>query len=234
MIILNKGKGKHMNTKLLAVVAATSILMGCATPVKPDTVKAANGSSVDILSVPALADLNKNRVADNKLREVTPSHATMGMGIAVLGALTGNVNGSDFDKENYKGNTIDSLTNPTDAGFTPKAKQNIKQWLEANGNGYAYKQPLYIGHATWALVYNDATATDPAYQLKYKIIFYKRPENGSMFSAFTVAECTPAPVEAKLSDWQANHYARVTAETEKYMNSCLLELNNQLPRLLKK
>ncbi|WP_223271357.1 hypothetical protein [Buttiauxella sp. B2] len=195
----------------------------CAASVMPDPV-----------SVPALADLNKNRIADNKLREVTPTHATTGMGLAVLGALTGNINSGDFDKENYKGNTIDALTNPTDAWFTPKAKQNISQWLEANANGYAYKQPLYIGHATWALVYNDATAATPSYQLKYKVIFYKRPESGNMFSAFTVAECSPTPVEAKLSDWRMDNYARVTTETEKYMNSCLLELNNQLPRLLKK
>lgn len=223
-----------MNEKLFTVAASLAILTGCATTIKPDTVKAANGSSVDILSVPALADLNKNRIADNKLREVTPTHATMGMGIAVLGVLTGNINSGDFDKENYKGNTIDALTNPTDAWFTPKAKQNISQWLADNGNGYTYKNPLYIGHATWALIYNDVAATDPAYQLKYKLIFYKRLEDGNMFSAFTVAECSPAPVEAKLSDWRANNYARVTAETEKYMSSCLLELNNQLPRLLKK
>ncbi|MCT4708607.1 hypothetical protein MUA03_22385 [Enterobacteriaceae bacterium H16N7] len=223
-----------MKAKLLTVVASMAILTGCATSVKPDTVKAANGSTVDILSVPALADLNKNRIADNKLREVTPTHAATGMGLAVLGALTGNINSGDFDKENYKGNTIDALTNPTDTWFTPKAKQNISQWLAANANGYTYKQPLYIGHATWALIYNDATAADPSYQLKYKLIFYKRPEGGNIFSAFTVAECSPTPVEAKLSDWRMDNYSRVTAETEKYMNSCLLELNNQLPRLLKK
>ena len=223
-----------MKAKLLSIIAAMAILTGCASSVKPDTVKAENGSSVDILSVPALADLNKNRIADNKLREVTPTHATMGMGIAVLGALTGNINSGDFDKENYKGKTVDTLTNPTDTVFTPKAKQNISQWLAANGNGYAFKQPLYIGHATWALIYNDATATNSVYKLKYKLIFYKRPEGGNMFSAYTVAECSPTPVEAKLTDWQANNYARVMAETEKYMNSCLLELNNQLPRLLKK
>ena len=155
------------------------------------------------------------------------------MGIAVVGALLGSINSSDFDKENYKGTTVETLENPTNNWFIPKAKQNITQWMNEKGNGHLYKQPLYIGKATWALIYKDANAATPLYQLKYKVLFYKRPESGNMFSAFTVAECTPTPVEAPLSDWNANNYKKVISETEKYMNSCLLELNNQLPRLLK-
>ena len=55
---------------------------------------------------PADTELNDNRIADNTLREVTPTHAAAGMGLAVLGALTGNINSGDFDKENYKGTAI--------------------------------------------------------------------------------------------------------------------------------
>lgn len=222
-----------MKVRLLAMVSASLILAGCAGSVKPDTVKAANGSSIEIYSVSAIPELNNNRVADSHLREVTPAHAAAGMGIAVVGALLGSINSSDFDKENYKGTTVETLENPTNNWFIPKAKQNITQWMNEKGNGHLYKQPLYIGKATWALIYKDANAATPLYQLKYKVLFYKRPESGNMFSAFTVAECTPTPVEAPLSDWNANNYKKVVSETEKYMNSCLLELNNQLPRLLK-
>ena len=55
-----------------------------------------------------------------------------------------------------------------------------------------------------------------------------------MFSAYTVAECSPVPVEANLSEWERDNYKKVTIETQKYMDACILELNNQLPRLLKK
>lgn len=222
-----------MKVRLLAIVSASLILAGCAGSVKPDTVKAANGSAIDIYSVSALPELNDNRIADNTLREVTPTHAAAGMGLAVLGALTGNINSGDFDKENYKGTSIETLQNPTNSWFVPKAKQNISKWLNEKSNGHVYKQPLYIGKATWALIYKDATATTPLYQLKYKVLFYKRPESGNMFSAFTVAECAPTPVEAPLSEWSANNYQKVTTQTESYMKSCLLELDNQLPRLLK-
>ena len=55
-----------------------------------------------------------------------------------------------------------------------------------------------------------------------------------MFSAYTVAECSPIPVEANLSEWERDNYKKVTIETQKYMGACIMELNNQLPRLLKK
>ncbi|AVX38424.1 DUF6139 family protein [Yersinia massiliensis] len=223
-----------MNVKMMATLASMIVLTGCASSLKPETVKAENGSSVDVFSVPALAELNDNRIADNKLREVTPTHNTVGKSLAVLSVLAGSFRSSDFDKENYKGTAIDSLPNPTDTYLTPKLKQNISQWMAKNASGYVYKQPLYIGHATWALIFKDAAANDTMYQLKYKVIIYKRPEDGSMFSAYAVAECAPTPVEATQADWSANRYAKVTTETEKYMNSCLLEFNSQLPRLLNK
>ncbi|WP_255475353.1 hypothetical protein [Pseudocitrobacter sp. 73] len=152
------------------------------------------------------------------------------MGLAVPGALTGNINSGDFDKENYKGTSIETLQNPANSWFVPKAKQTISKWLNEKGNGHVYRLPLYIGKATWALIYKDAIATPPLFQLN---LFYKRPESGNIFSAFTIAECAPTPVEAPLSDWSANNYQKVTTQTESFMKSCLLELDNQLPRLLK-
>ncbi|MBB1202853.1 hypothetical protein EGM70_21475 [Enterobacteriaceae bacterium 89] len=221
-----------MKAKVIATLAAMTVLTGCANSPKPEAVTSANGGTLEIYSTAALSDLNNNRIADNKLRVVTPGDNAMGKGLAVLSALTGNVSTSSFDKENYKGSSIDSMVNPTDSYLTPKAKQAIGQWMAENTSGTHYKQPLYIGRATWALIHKDA-ATVPAYQLKYKVIFYKRPESGSILSAYTVADCTPAPVEAPLADWQNNNYAKVTQQTEKFMDSCLLELKNQLPRLLK-
>ena len=126
-----------MKVRLMAIVSASLILAGCAGSVKPDTVKAANGSAIDIYSVSALPELNDNRIADNTLREVTPTHAATGMGLAVLGALTGNINSGDFDKENYKGTAIETLQNPTNSWFVPKAKQNISKWLNEKGNALA-------------------------------------------------------------------------------------------------
>ncbi|MGX5872094.1 hypothetical protein ACVOMQ_23480, partial [Enterobacter cloacae] len=64
-------------------------------------------------------------------------------------------------------------------------------------------------------------------------LFYKRPESGKMSSALTGAECATTPGEAPLSEWSANKYQKVTTQTESYIKSCLLELDNQLPRLLK-
>ncbi|WP_330984960.1 MULTISPECIES: hypothetical protein [Enterobacterales] len=219
--------------KVIAVAISMAFLSGCAGSSKPETVKSTNGSAIEIVSGAALNDLNNNRVADNKLRLVTPADNTVGKGLAVLAVVTGNFSTSDFDKENYKGSAIDTMVNPTESYFTPKAKKSITEWMSANTSGYTYNQPLYIGHATWALIFNDSSVADPVYQLKYKVIFYKRPEGGSLFSAFTVADCSPTPVTATLAEWKENNYQKVTTETQKYMDSCLLEFNNQLPRLLK-
>lgn len=217
-------------TTLLCVI----VLTGCASKIKPEKVTSSNGSSIEIMAVSAQADLNNNRIADNSLRLVTPTHNAVGKGLAVLSVLTGNINSSSFDKENYKGEIIESIKNPTDTYLAEAAKKTISKWMDSQSSGYVYKEQLYIGHATWALIFKDATATTPVYQLKYKVLFYKKPEGGNMFSAYTVAECSPAPVEANLSEWERENYKKVTVETQKYMDACVLELNNQFPRLLKK
>ncbi|MEW4957336.1 hypothetical protein ABVW88_12410, partial [Enterobacter cloacae subsp. cloacae] len=72
-------------TTLLFVVALT----GCASKIKPETVTSSNGSSIEIMAVSAQADLNNNRIADNSLRVVTPTHNAVGKGLAVLSVLTG-------------------------------------------------------------------------------------------------------------------------------------------------
>ncbi len=217
-------------TTLLFVVTLT----GCASKIKPETVTSSNGSSIEIMAVSAQADLNNNRIADNSLRVVTPTHNAVGKGLAVLSVLTGNIKPSSFDKENYKGEVIESMKNPTDTYLAQGAKKSISKWMDSQSSGYVYKEQLNIGHATWALIFKDATATTPVYQLKYKVLFYKKPEGGNMFSAYTVAECSPVPVEANLSEWERENYKKVTIETQKYMDACIMELNNQLPRLLKK
>lgn len=215
---------------LLFVVALT----GCVIKIKPEKVTSSNGSSIEITAVSALADLNDNRIADNSLRVVTPTHNALGKGLAVLSVLTGNIKPSSFDKENYKGEIIESIKNPTGTYLVQGAKKTISKWMDSQSSGYIYKEQLYIGHATWALIFKDAAATTPVYQLKYKVLFYKKPEGGNIFFAYTVAECSPVPVEAILSEWEHENYKKVTIETQKYMDACILELNNQFPRLLKK
>lgn len=225
-----------MKEKLRAVVITSLviILSGCASKIKPDLVRAENNSSIEVFSVPASSEFNNNRLPDRYLREVSPAYVGTGMGLAVLNAaLTGNFNTNDYDKENYEGNILKNIPNPMNTYFSPKAKEKIKQWLEKNGNGYIYQQPLTSGYATWALIYKNMNSTDSLYQLKYKIIFYKKPEKGNMFSSYITAECSPVPVEADLADWRKDNYKKVTTETEKYMDMCLSKLDNQLPRLLK-
>lgn len=216
------------------ILVFVTLISGCATTDKPDVITAENGSAVAVFSTPAPADLNHNRYTLRYLRIVTPGHNAVMKTVAVLSLVTGNFNSGSFNKENYKGKIIESLENPTVDYFIPKAKPIVRAWLNEHAEGYQYKQPLYLSYADWALIVKDAMATDSLYQLKYKIIFYKLPEDGGRFTPYTVAECAPSPVEATLADWQANNYQKVTEETENYMNGCLTELNNQLPRLLKR
>lgn len=225
-----------MNIKTLMASALTTVLLaGCAGGAKPHTVKATNGSSIDVFTAYAMKELNNNRYADTSLREVTPVHAGTGMGLAVVGAvLGGGVSSGAFDKNNYKGNLIESMKEPTATYFGPKAESKIQAWLDKQGGSYAYTQPLYIGAATWSLVYTDMSASNSNYDLTYRVLFYKRPEGGNMFSTYVISECAPTVKTAPLSDWQANNYQKVTQETQKMMDACLLELDNQLPRLLKK
>ena len=172
-------------TTLLFVVALT----GCASKIKPETVTSSNGSSIEIMAVSAQADLNNNRIADNSLRVVTPTHNAVGKGLAVLSVLTGNIKPSSFDKENYKGKSSSrSKILLIPILFKVQRKVSVSGWTQSSG--YVYKEQLNIGHAT-GIDFKDATATTPVYQLKYKVLFYKKPEGGNMFSAYTVAECSP-------------------------------------------
>lgn len=218
----------------LSVVCGAILLTACSSTPKLEKVTTANGSSISLYSGFISTEMNNNQHPDVHLREVTPTHTGVGVGINMLtSVLAGGLAASTFSKEGLKGNSIDTLPEPTKTYLTPKAKPIISAWLEKNGNGYQYKEALNITAAQWLLVYQDLSANDSNYELRYTVKFYKKPEGSNMFSSFVVAECTPKPDTAKLADWQANGYALVKKTTEKYMDSCLLELDNQLPRLLK-
>lgn len=216
-------------------VLSITLLAGCAAPKKPDTVKANNGSTLDVSSTFAQAEINNNHHPDTTLRLVSPAHSGAGMGLAVLGAvLGGGASTNPFDKDSYKGSSIDSMPEPTAQYLTPKAEGKIREWLDKQSGNYSYKEPLVIAASRWSLVYTDMSASNSNYDLTYRVLFYKRPEGGTMFSSFVTAECSPSIKTAPLADWQANNYQKVTEETQKMMDACVLELENQLPRLLKK
>lgn len=224
-----------MNKVVVAGALSLTFLTGCAGNLNSHKVQATNGSSLEVATIFAPVDMNDNRYPDVKLREVTPAHSGAGMGLAVLtAALGGGIGGNSFDKDGYKGTSIDTMPEPTAAYFGPKAELKIRDWLNKNGNGYAYKQPLFIAAAQWSLVYTDMSASNSNYDLTYRVKFYKRPEGGNMLSAYVISECAPTRVTAPLNEWKASNYAKVTQETQKMMDACVLELDNQLPRLLKK
>lgn len=224
-----------MNKTLITGALSLTFLTGCAGNLNSHKVQAAGGSTLDVATIFAPAEMNNNHYADPKLREVSPVQPAAGLGLAVLGAaLGGEISTSSFDKNNYKGTAIDTMPEPTARYFAPKAEAKIQDWLAKNGNGYAYTQPLFIAAAQWSLVYTDMSSSNSNYDLNYRVKFYKRPEGGNMLSAYVQAECAPAHVTAPRSDWQANNYEKVTQETQKMMDFCLFELENQLPRLLKK
>ncbi len=230
-----QGINAMMNKVFITGALSLTFLTGCAGNHNSHKVQATNGSSLEVATLFAPADMNDNRYPDVKLREVSPAHSGTGMGLAILSAaLGGGINSNSFDKNGYKGGSIDTLPEPTAAWLGPKAESKIRDWLNKNGNGYVYKQPLFIAAAQWALVYTDMSASNSNYDLTYRVKFYKRPEGGSMLSAYVVSECAPARATAPLNDWKASNYAKVTQETQKMMDACLLELENQLPRLLKK
>lgn len=224
-----------MNKVFITGALSLTFLTGCAGHNNSHKVQAANGSSLEVATVFTLRDINDGREADTKLRVVEPVHSGTGMGLAIMSTVLGGGRSvGDFYKENYKGSSIDTMPEPTALYFGPKAERKIQDWLGKNGGGYAYTQPLYIAAAQWSLVYTDMSATNSNYDLTYRVQFYKRPEGGNLLSAFVVAGCAPTRVTAPLSDWKANNYAKVTQETQKMMDACLLELDNRLPKLLKK
>lgn len=226
-----------MNIKSIAAgTLAITLLAGCAGGKKPTIVKGSGGSSLEVDTSLVQPDMNGGRYADNHLRVVGPASTGVVAGLTAVGAMLGGASLSTdmFDKKGYRGTKIDTLPEPTSRYFGPKAEAKIAHYLDQNGGSYAYEHLLFIGASHWSLVYTDLSSANSNYDLSYRVIFYKRPEGGTMFSAYTVASCEPAVVTAPMADWQANNYQKVTQETEKMMDACLLELDNQLPRLLKK
>lgn len=220
---------------LITSTLSVAFLTGCAEKHNYPKLQATNGSTLEVRTTYAPEDLNNNRHPDPRLREVSPLHSSTGIGISILtAALGGGVSTDSFDKNSYRGNYIKSMIEPTAQYFKPKAEIKIKEWLEKNGNGYVYTQPLFIAAAQWSLIYTDMSTDNSNYDLSYRVYFYKRPEGGSILSKNIVSECAPSHITAPLNDWKANNYAKVTLETQKMMDTCLLELDNQLPRLLKK
>lgn len=217
------------------MVGALSLacLAGCAGN-NTQVVKATNGSTLKAVSIFAPPEMNGNRYADTKLREVTPTASGVGMGLAVIGAvLGGGVSTGSFDKNSYKGSSIDTMPEPTATYLAPKAEAKIRDWLGKQTVSHQYEYPLNIAASGWSLVYSDMSSDNSNYDLRYHVQFYKRPEGGNLFSAFVVADCSPAIKTAPIAEWRANNYLKVTQETQKMMDACLLELDNQLPRLLK-
>ncbi len=220
---------------LITGTLSAALLSGCATNTTSHAVTASNGSKVSVDTMFATPQMNNNLNPDPLLREVSPVQSSAGMGLAVLGAvLGGGVKGNVFDKNTYKGTSIDTMREPTARYLAPKAEAKIHDWLEKNGGGYAYQETLYIAATQWSLIYTDMSAKNSNYDLTYRVQFFKRPEGGNAFSANITAECAPPVKTAPLSDWKANNYAKVSEETQKMMDACVLELENQLPRLLKK
>jgi len=223
-----------VNVKDFTIGALTlACLAGCAGN-KTQVVKATNGSSLEVAPIFAPTEMNGNRYADTKLREVTPTASGVGMGLAVIGAvLGGGVSSGSFDKNAYKGSSIDSMPEPTASYLAPRAEAKIRDWLGKQSATHKYEYPLFIAASNWSLVYSDMSSDNSNYDLRYHVQFYKRPEGGNLFSAFVVADCSPAVKTAPVTEWRANDYQKVTQETQKMMDACLLELDNQLPRLLK-
>lgn len=226
-----------MKLKSIAAGAlSVTLLAGCAGGKKPTIVKGSDGSTLEVSSVIASSEMNGNHYGDANLRIVSPTSTGIVAGLTAAGAMLGSFSFSTdmFDKNSYKGSTVDELPEPTSRYFAPKAEARIAQYLSKQGGSYAYKNVLVIAAARWSLVYSNLSTSDSNYDLSYRVIFYKRPEGGSVFSAFTSGDCAPAVKTAPIAEWRANNYQKVTQETEKMMDACLLELDNQLPRLLKK
>ncbi|MEZ3498409.1 hypothetical protein [Pantoea sp. KPR_PJ] len=221
---------------LVAGALSVTLLAGCAGGKKPTIVKGSGGSTLEVNTSLAQPDMNGSRYADHYLRVVGPASTGVVAGLTAVGAVLGGFSFSSdmFDKKGYRGTTVDALPEPTRHYFGPKAEAKIAHYLDQNGGSYAYQNVLFIGASHWSLVYSDLSSANSHYDLSYRVIFYKRPEGGTLFSAYTVASCEPAAVTAPLADWQASNYQKVKQETEKMMDACLLELENQLPRLLKK
>lgn len=218
----------------MSVVCGALLLTACSSTPKTEKITAATGSSISLFSGFASTDMNNKQHPDVHLREVTPTHTGVGVGMNVLtSVLSGGLAASTFSKDGLKGSSIDALPEPTKSYLTPKAKPIISSWLEKNGSGYQYKENLNIVAAQWLLVYQDLSQDNSNYELRYTVKFYKKPEDANIFSSFIIAECTPKPDTATLADWRENSYALVKKTTEKYMDACLLEMDNQLPRLLK-
>ncbi|RPD94665.1 hypothetical protein BBB56_20385 [Candidatus Pantoea deserta] len=221
---------------IAAGALSVTLLAGCAGGKKPTVVTGAEGSRLEVLTTLAQPDMNGNHYADDHLRVVGPASTGVVAGLTAVGVLLGgaSISSDMFDKKGYRGTKVDALSEPTSRYFAPRAEAKIAEYLNKQGGSYVYQDTLIIGASHWSLVYSDLSTANSNYDLSYRVIFYKRPEGGNVFSAFTMADCAPAAKTAPLADWKANNYQKVTQETEKMMDACLLELDNQLPRLLKK
>ncbi|MDW5500332.1 hypothetical protein R6Y99_11085 [Pseudomonas lundensis] len=223
--------------KVLCVSMATSLLLltACSSTNNVEKVTAANGSSIGVKTFFALPENNNNQYADTKLRVVTQADTGVGVGLSVLtSVLAGGLSASTFSKDTLKGSSVDTLPEPTKSYLVPKAKAVIADWLQKNGAGYSYKNNLNITPAKWLLVYQELSKSDTQFELRYAVTFYKRPEGGSMFSAFDQFKCSPTPRVASLAQWQASDYAMVKQVTTEYMDNCLSQLDGQLTALLKR
>lgn len=224
--------------KAIAVGISVVLLAGCAKGNKAERVVATNGSEIAVDTFFAPPDMNSNHYADQHLRVVEAKHtgAMLGLnavsvvGLALLGGIS---TGSTFSKDGLKGEQIDSLPEPSEAVLFPKVKVSLNHWLTENGGGYHYKETLHIAPSRWLLVYKALSDASQGYELRYNVVFYKKREDGNVFSSFISGSCAPAPQSAPLVDWQKDNYALVKSTTGKYMDECLKEFEQQLPVLLK-
>ncbi len=211
------------------------LLTGCASQTQPETLRTDNGSELQIESGYTEQDLFGNAGSDKTLRDESTHDAVSGLGVSILShPLQGGVNPEDMMKNNFSWSGSDDKSEPSLSWLLPRAGKQIARWMQDNAPGYKYKEPLKITPTQWALIKDTPNDTTNRYALNYRILFYKLPENGGVMGTYVTVECKPIAEVAQLEVWQANNYKKVTEVTQRYMESCLKQLDTQLPVLLRK
>ncbi|WP_336777657.1 hypothetical protein [Pantoea sp. USHLN256] len=222
----------------LPLLTLISLLSGCANdkPLPPTSkvvqtqkVISANQSQIDVEGVQML-ETDFSRPSDTQLRYVTQGDTSKVAALKTLQFVSmmfaggGNVPG--FTKDELKGTEVAGFMNPSLPYLMPRITEILKTELDKHPSK-KYDSAVTITPITWKLVYKNLAGGDDNYQLLFSTIIHRSGKGVANSSLSQDVNCGDDVnvQEYTLQQWQANSYAKVTEETQKMLESCVVKFS---------
>lgn len=170
---------------------------------------------------------------DLALRVVSVSARQADVALLVAGALLGSFRNM-VSKEDYKGDKLEAFVHPATDSLVPGIQKMVDEWLAANAADRTFKNKLVIQPFRFQLVYRGTDSDPDPYDLQISAHIERKPDSAGYFSQPHRYWCGVGNAQSPwgLADWQANDGQLIREYMQQFVDKCLADTKEQLPKLL--